>query len=102
MIFEGELHAENKEIIDHYGMENQMGQLIEECAELIHALSKLRRAKGSPLEAEWMSDVKMEIVDVLVVLDQVLGEIRLHEDEIEVLAKYKINRQQERIRHESA
>ena len=39
-----------QKIADHYGLESRMALLEEECAELIQAISKLRRAGSWPPE----------------------------------------------------
>ena len=51
--------------IDTYGAEHQVDMAIEEMAELIKALLKMRR----PDKASW-ADVLEEIVDVQIMLDQ--------------------------------
>ena len=51
--------------IDTYGPEHQVDMAIEEMAELIKALLKMRR----PDKASW-ADVLEEIVDVQIMLDQ--------------------------------
>lgn len=47
---EQQLVKQTQAIADHYGLANQMSIAQEECAELIQALSKLRRA------GEWPTD----------------------------------------------
>lgn len=78
-----ELTLKAREIANHYGLESQMSVAQEECAELIQAISKLRRAGAWPqptakgreaytkaryLVAEEMADVihlAIQMVDLL-------------------------------------
>lgn len=53
-----------KQAVDTFGRESQIEMAIEECAELIDALCKLRRGRVSP-EA-----VITEIADVQIMIDQ--------------------------------
>ena len=41
-----DISAENIKIAQYYGYDAQSNQLIEECAELIQAVNKYRRAKA--------------------------------------------------------
>lgn len=45
-----ELERKTIEIADHFGLESQMDVAQEECAELVQAISKLRRARKAGLD----------------------------------------------------
>lgn len=96
MILPEHLSQKNMKIIDRYGLPEQLLQLQEECAELIQAVSKYRRAGTSDdKEKRALSEqeLRYEIVDVIVVLDQIMGRIDMKPLEMEMLADYKITRQ---------
>lgn len=61
---------------EHYGYEAQSNQLVEECAELIQAVSKYRRARGTGQETPLKEQVALdnlieEIADVEIMLEQI-------------------------------
>lgn len=58
-----------RKIADHYGMESQMDIMQEECAELIQAVSKFRRAGLSKMLEE-MADVTIMVQQVLYLLNK--------------------------------
>lgn len=94
-------------ILKHYGIESQRRQLIEECAELIQAITKLESAdkRDEWLKGEEQSEASKaeqhlyeELSDVEIMLEQVkeyyyLGNESIIED--------KLNRQLERIKREA-
>lgn len=54
----------NKEIVKHYGIEAQLDMCIEECAELIQACNKVKRANGIGYATYTMPDeAKCSIVE---------------------------------------
>ena len=59
-----------KRIIETYGIENQMLQCIEEMGELIQAINKYRRAKGSSSCIDSYKQVIEEIADVQIMIEQ--------------------------------
>ena len=65
-----------KQIADHYGFSSQADMLIEEAAEYMVALNKLRRGKS-----EAYKNIKEELADILVVASQL--RYLLGEDEID-------------------
>jgi NTP pyrophosphatase (non-canonical NTP hydrolase) len=83
------------EILEHYGIESQRRMLVEECAELIQAVSKVER-NGSTTET--IRNLFAEIADVEIMLEQV----KHHYSEwgTERLIDYKINRQLKRMESE--
>lgn len=95
---------ELKKIADYYGYEAQSNQLVEECAELIQAVSKYRRAvlgKGQPVAEEIkviaLSNIIEEIADVEVMLEQIKYLLQIPEDDIEAVKIFKGNRTRERM-----
>ena len=75
-----------KAIADHYGKEHQTIKAMEELAELIQAL-----AKGDT------ENIKEEIADVRVMLEQIEYIYDISEEEITLRICSKLNRQMERI-----
>ena len=67
---EQELKA--KAIFEHYGLDNQLRILQEECAECIQAVSKYQRAKdaGKPI-AQTKTALMEEIADVMIMVAQI-------------------------------
>lgn len=81
------------EILEHYGIESQRRILVEECAELKQAVSKVER-NGSTTET--IRNLFAEIADVEIMLEQVKH--YYSEYGTERLIDYKLNRQLERIK----
>ena len=96
------LYEKNRKIIEHYGLEEQLVQLSEECSELSQAAAKLRRTIKGDLdksaEGKRKADLKMEITDVLILMDQIIPVIGLEKDEVLAMASFKIDRQLVRIK----
>jgi NTP pyrophosphatase (non-canonical NTP hydrolase) len=100
----GSLSELNKETAKYYGYEAQSNQLVEECAELIQAVSKYRRATtgaGQPL-ADYKKTVALEnlieeIADVEVMLEQIKYLLQIPEDELEAMKVFKVTRTRERM-----
>lgn len=94
----------NKETAKYYGYEAQSNQLVEECAELIQAVSKYRRAEvglGQPVsedkKAVALENLIEEIADVEIMLEQVKYPLQIPEEELDAVKLYKVNRTRERI-----
>lgn len=93
-----------KVIAGYYGYEAQSNQLVEECAELIQAVNKYRRAVhgiGEPV-AEYKKVVALdnlieEIADVELMITQVKYLLQILDEEIEAIKLYKVNRTIERM-----
>ena len=68
-----ETDARIERIAKHYGMEAQLNVLQEECAELIQAVSKYKRAKTYPDFDGYWSFMKLteEITDVEIMTEQI-------------------------------
>lgn len=86
-----------KEIADYYGYEEQSNQLIEECAELIQAVNKLRRSHRANKKDFY--NLVEEIADVEIMLAQVKHLLGIHPRDVERLKICKIQRQKERMAH---
>lgn len=86
-----------KTIVLKYGYDRQSIKLIEEMAELTQAIAKHRESKD---KAKSLINIKSEIADVLVVLDQMKYILNISDKELEELKDYKISRQLMRIKAE--
>lgn len=86
-----------REIAAHYGIKSQEQVAIEECAELIEAITKSNRRKDSAKEfVASISDIAGEIADVLIMCEQLtylygIGEV------VKEQIDYKISRQLDRM-----
>ena len=81
-------------IADHYGLENQLRQLAEECSEL--AVEANHSARKGSISVRLI----MEIADVEIMLDQVRYLAGIQESDVLETRYYKIERQLKRIRQE--
>jgi hypothetical protein len=95
-------------IANHYGLEAQLQQLIEEMAELTQAVCKHRRinGEGQPVSPDLKSydvaeNLIEEIADVKLVLEQVIFLMEIDEDVKEWMDR-KIERTLERIGEQNA
>lgn len=84
-----------KTIADHYGFTSQADMLVEESAEYMVALNKLRRGK-----AEAYTSIKEEVADVLVIASQL--RYLLGAKEIDSIINQKLERQMQRIETEES
>lgn len=95
--------VDQSDIINHYGITNQLGIAMEECAELIQAISKMNRTDG---DAEDYMKAKLhleeEIADVVVCINQLQSFFNITDARISELANYKINRQRGRMSEEGS
>lgn len=78
-------------IAEHYGYETQREQLVEECAELIQAVSKCKRSIPGSYD-----NFKEELADVLIMAQQL--RYIIGEESINDIIDKKLNRQIERIK----
>ena len=93
------------EIINHYGLSAQLDQLIEECAELIQAINKHKRAcgNGQPVKMDTLSsliNVLEEIADIEVVIDELKAYAPDNITTINDIKTKKVQRQINRIKEE--
>ena len=84
---------------EHYGYEAQSNQLVEECAELIQAVSKYRRAvaKGEDEKLIALGNLIEEIADVEIMLEQIKYLLKIPEEDLIAYKQFKVNRTKERI-----
>lgn len=93
-----------KEIADYYGLDDQLDQLVEECAELIKEVQKYKRAKKRHDEAS-MFITKLRIQDERVDVEVMLQQMRYLNDDnvaVDLHIDEKIERQLKRIEREKA
>lgn len=89
-------------ICEHYGVERQRRQLIEELGELITAICKYERSMyindtdAVKQVVDRHKDVLTEIADVEIMLEQVKGRY-FHDDDIAAEIDRKLERQLERM-----
>ena len=103
------ISQELKKVADYYGYEAQSNQLVEECAELIQAVSKYRRAvlgNGQPtakgIKEVALENIIEEIADVEVMLEQIKYLLQIPDEDIEAVKLFKENRTKERMRSKGA
>ena len=93
----GEIKASCHSIAEHYGYESQSAQLTEECAELIQALSKYRRARDSMMLQRAHANIIEEMADVEIMLEQIKYLLKITEYQIAGVKQRKIERTLDRI-----
>lgn len=95
---------DQREIIEHYGVENQFGIHMEECAGLIQAISKMNRSArflpDSVKFCEAKANLEEEMADVIVCINQLQKIFDISDSRISELANYKICRQIARMSEE--
>lgn len=102
------LNKQAREIANHYGLESQMSVAQEECAELIQAISKLRRAGKWPqktpegreayTKARYLVSEEMaDVINLLMQLTELLG----NEAIVTEYLRHKLARTQRKIKEES-
>lgn len=80
-----------EECVQRYGVETHIYLLIEECGELLQALSKLRR-NGTP---KARANLEEEVADVLIMLNQMIHIFQM--EDVQSIMDYKLDRLQERL-----
>jgi hypothetical protein len=93
------------EILNYYGDHKQRRQLVEECAELIQAVTKIERAQESGdvgKLTEKTLELVGELVDVRIMLQQITMSLfqDVSKDMINEQIEYKLQRQLDRIERE--
>ena len=88
-----------KQIADHYGLDEQLNMLQEECAELIQAVNKYKRTRTTAIVEE-MADVYIMLYQITYLLNKEVASVDV-EDYIALWMEKKIRRQLERIQNES-
>lgn len=84
-----------KQIADHYGLDEQLNMLQEECTELIQAVSKYRRTRTTAIVEE-MADVYIMLYQITYLLNKEIASVDV-EDFIAMWMEKKIRRQLERL-----
>lgn len=84
------------EIINHYGVDNQLGIHMEECSELIQAISKCHRYNN----AESRDHLIEEIADVIICIDQLKTIFNISNDDIQRVVNKKYARQINRLNND--
>ena len=90
-------HDLNKKAVQRYGMPIQSTIAMEECAELIQAISKMKR-DASDRNYEHLLE---EMADVYIVLDQLKYMFNVKSDDLENMIGFKQNRNFVRMSDES-
>lgn len=87
------------EIINHYGVNNQLRKFNEECLELEESIIKYEALRDYYFKnTNWLKDhIAEELADVTVMLKQFQAYYKITDEEIEDVMKYKILRQKDRI-----
>ena len=81
--------------IDTYGIEEQLLQTVEECAELIQAINKWRRSKDLESTKDPVEPLAEETADVIIMLEQI--KIMVGEPKINWWIDFKLQRLAERL-----
>ena len=79
------------QVLARYGCENQMNMVIEDCAELQKAVCKIIRDNGH-ITDEHDENLKEELVDVTVVIQQMFLALKMDISEINNRAEKKLER----------
>jgi len=91
------MHDMCKQIADKYGYPSQSSQLMEECAELIQAINKYKRAKTADEQHVALQHYAEEIADVEIMLDQIKYLLDIKEDDLNDIKQYKLHRTLNRV-----
>lgn len=86
-----------RKIAINYGYDVESIKLIEEMAELTQAITKHRESKD---KARTLKEIKNEMADVLVVMEQMKFLLNITDEELEKIKEFKINRQLIRMKTE--
>lgn len=85
-------------VIGYYGREAQSVVGMEECAELIQAISKIyRRGCGPDIPPDAYENLVEECADVLIIIEQMLEMYEIPDHELQRMVDYKCKRQEERM-----
>ena len=85
-----------KAVMKFYGYENQREIFVEECAEAIQAVQKLKRADNCTQIKQAYDNLKEEIADVIITTEQMKLFISSDKEIEEIIAK-KLERQIDRM-----
>ena len=85
-------------VIAHYGEEAQSMVHMEECAELIQAISKMRRIRNSGEDdSSAYNNLVEEMADVLICLEQIQEMYDIPDHLIQSMVFRKVSRQEDRM-----
>ena len=84
-----------KRAITTYGKEEQMMMMVEEAAELIQAINKVRRAKNDAEDIRAMEHLAEEVADCFIVLMQM--KLMVCKKRVDEILNYKMNRLKENL-----
>ena len=91
-------------IADHHGLDEQILQCSEECAELTVALSKLRRGLSGKYPHIGVESARCNVAeecgDVIIMLTQIMYLAGISEESVFNFIVEKVNRELERIKNE--
>lgn len=93
----------NIRIVNNYGVKAQIPVWIEEMSELTKVLCKWFRKYDKldgDINSQLLNDMKEEIADVVICLDQLKYILQFNEDELMKLYKFKVDRQLNRMENE--
>lgn len=99
-----------KKVIDTFGVEKQLDMVVEECAELIQAINKVKRKGLLPIiglinkntlfenkeDALTYNNLCSEVADVEIMLEQL--RLMLNEEQINLIKERKLERLKQRIK----
>lgn len=83
-----------KALADHYGLDHQLGKLLEEMQEVSTAIDK-HHMLNQP-DSKW--ELVCEMADVIFVLRQCLYKLAVTTEDVETIIAFKYVRQQSRIK----
>lgn len=84
-----------EDIINHFGVDRQSRQAMEECGELIQAVNKMLRYPGDEIKRLELIE---EIADVLIMITQLKIMFSIEKSELGRMIDYKRNRLVQRYR----
>lgn len=90
--------------LEYYGERHQIDKVIEESAELIQAISKIREHQEiscGDYTAELRENLITELADVYITLEYVKIVYAVNEKELSKEIQFKINRLKERLENEN-
>jgi len=92
-----DIHELCKTVADKFGYPAQSSQLMEECAELIQAVNKYKRAKTAEETHTALQHYAEEIADVEVMLEQIKYLLDIKESDLDDIKQFKLHRVLNRI-----
>lgn len=95
------IKEEQSKIIEHYGLEKQLDQLVEESGELIVAIAKNKRYSFSDTGIDHYENLVEELADVKNLIEQIELGNPIMKEGIESYIEYKTERELERIQGEN-